>query len=101
MAKQKKTSIRPIGANLLVKRLDAEEKTVGGIVIPDSAREKPKEGRIIALGEGPLSDDGARVPFQVKEGDRVLFSSFAGTDVNVEGEEFLIMTEDDVLAVIG
>lgn len=91
---------KPLNDKLLVKRIAAEERTRGGIVLPDTAREKPKEGRVIALGEGKLLDDGKRAPFQVKNGDRVLFSSYAGTEVKIEGEEYLILSEDDVLAVI-
>jgi len=90
----------PIGDKVLVKRLEAEEKTKGGIVLPDTAKEKPKEGRIIALGEGKLLEDGTRVPFQVKKNDRVLFSSYAGTEVTVDGEEYLILSEEDILAVV-
>jgi chaperonin GroES len=74
--------------------------TKGGIVLPDSAKEKPKEGKIIALGDGRLLEDGKRAPFQVKVGDRVLFSSYAGTEIKIEGNEFLIMGEDDILAVV-
>jgi len=91
---------RPLNDKVLVKRLEAEEVTKGGIVLPDTAREKPKEGRVIALGDGKLLDDGKRAPFQVAVGDRVLFSSYAGTDVKIEGEEYLILSEDDILAVV-
>jgi chaperonin GroES len=83
-----------------VKRLEAEGKTTGGIVLPETAKEKPKEGKIIALGDGKLMDNGQRVKFQVKKGDRVVFSSYAGTEVEIEGQEYLLMTEDDILAVI-
>jgi chaperonin GroES len=99
MAK-KKTGIRPLGDKVLVKRLEAEEMTKGGIVIPDSAKEKPKEGRIIALGQGRMLEDGKRTAFQVKLKDRVLFTSYAGTDVKIGGEEYMILSEDDVLAII-
>jgi len=92
--------LKPLNDKVLVKRLEAEEVTKGGIVLPDTAREKPKEGRIVALGDGKLLDDGKRALFQVKTGDRVLFSSYAGTDVKVEGEEYLILSEDDILAVV-
>lgn len=91
---------KPLNDKVLVKRLEAEEVTKGGIVLPDSAREKPKEGRIVALGDGKLLDDGKRAPFQVAVGDRVLFSSYAGTEVKIEGEEYLILSEDDILAVV-
>ncbi len=95
-----KTKVKPIGDKLLVKRLEAETKTAGGIVLPDTAKEKPKEGKVIALGDGKLLDDGKRSAFQVKKGDRILFTSYAGTEVKIEGEEYIIMAEDDVLAVI-
>lgn len=90
----------PLNDKIVVKRLEAEEKTAGGIVLPDSAKEKPKQGRVLSLGEGKRLDNGKRAPFQVKDGDRVLFTSYAGSEVNVDGEEYLIMTEDDILAVI-
>lgn len=99
MAK-KKTTIKPIGDRILVKRLDAEEMTAGGIVIPDAAKEKPKEGEVLALGDGPVLKSGERGEFQVKVGDRIIFTSYAGTEVKIEGEEYLIMSEDDVLAVV-
>ena len=92
--------LKPIGDKLLVKRLEAEEKTKGGIVLPDTAKEKPQEGKVIALGEGRTVEGGKRVAFQVKKGDHVLFSSYAGTEVKVEGKEYIIMSEDDVLAII-
>jgi chaperonin GroES len=92
--------IVPLGDKILVKRLEAVEKTKGGIVLPDTAKEKPKEGKVVALGDGKLLDDGKRAKFQVSKGDRILFTSYAGTEINVEGEEYLIMSEDDVLAVI-
>lgn len=92
--------ITPLGDKILVKRLEAEERTAGGIVLPDSAKEKPKEGKVIALGSGKLLDDGKRGSFQVAKGDRVLFASYAGTEVKVNGEEYLLMPEEDVLAVV-
>ena len=95
-----KPKIKPLNDKVLVKRLEAEEVTKGGIVLPDTAKEKPKEGRIVALGDGKLLDDGERALFQVKTGDHVLFSSYAGTEVKLGGEEYLIMGEDDILAVI-
>lgn len=94
------TKIKPIGDKILVKRLQAEEKTKGGIVLPEAAKEKPKEGRVIALGEGRLLENGQRVPFTVKEKDRVIFSSYAGSEIKEEGEEYLILSEDEILAVI-
>jgi len=92
--------IVPLGENILVKRLEAVGKTKGGIVLPDTAKEKPKEGRVIALGDGKLLDDGKRAKFTVKKGDRILFESYGGTEITVEGEEYLVMSEDKVLAVI-
>jgi chaperonin GroES len=90
----------PLNDKILVKRLEAEEKTAGGILLPDAAKEKPKQGKVLSLGDGRLLEDGKRAKFQVKEGDRVLFSSYAGNEVQVDGEEYLIMSEDDILAVI-
>lgn len=100
--KTKKTTvnIRPLGDRVLIQRVEAEEKTAGGILLPESAKEKPKEGRVIAIGEGRTLDNGERSKFSVKAGDRVLFSSYAGTEVKYSGEEFLIMREDDILGVI-
>ena len=92
--------IVPLSDKILVKRLEAEGKTKGGIVLPDTAKEKPMEGKVIALGGGKLLDDGSRAKFQVKKNDRILFTSYAGTEIQLEGEEYLIMAEDDVLAVI-
>ena len=92
--------IRPLNDRLLVQRLEEEEKTSGGIIIPDSAKEKPAEGKVVAVGPGKLSDAGERVALQVKEGDIILFSKYGGTDVKLEGEDYLIMREDDVLGVI-
>ena len=92
--------IVPLGDKILVKRLEAVETTKGGIVLPDTAKEKPKEGKVVAVGDGKLLEDGARAKFQVKKGDRILFTSYAGTEIDVAGEEYLIMSEDDVLAVI-
>lgn len=94
------SKVKPIGDKILLKRLQAEEKTKGGIVLPETAKEKPKEGRVIALGEGKLLYNGSRAPFTVKENDRVLFTSYAGTEVKVEGEEYLILSEDEILAII-
>ena len=92
--------IRPLNDRLLVKRLEEEEKTAGGIIIPDSAKEKPAEGEIVAVGPGKTNDAGERVALQVKAGDKVLFSKYGGTDVKIDGEDFLIMREDDILGVI-
>ena len=90
----------PLNDKIVVKRLEAEERTAGGIVLPDTAKEKPKQGRVLSVGDGKLLDSGKRAAFQVKEGDRVLFTSYAGTEVTLDGEEILIMTEDDILAVV-
>jgi len=94
------TQIRPLNDKLVVKRLEAEEKTKGGIVLPDSAKEKPREGRVISVGEGRLLDSGKRAQVQVKKDDRVIFSSYAGTDIKIDGEEYLILDESDVLAIV-
>lgn len=92
--------IVPLNDKIVVERLEADEKTAGGIILPDTAKEKPKQGKVISLGDGKLLDDGKRATFQVKAGDRVLFSSYAGNEVTVDGKEYLVMTEDDVLAVV-
>lgn len=93
-------NIKPLGDKVLIKRVEAQEKTIGGIVLPDTAKEKPKEGKIIALGEGKLLEDGSRAKFQVKKDDNVLFTSYAGNEITISGEEYLLMPEDDILAVI-
>jgi chaperonin GroES len=95
-----KLKIRPLNDKIVVKRLEAETKTKGGIVLPDAAKEKPKEGVVVSLGTGKLLENGSRAQFQVKEKDRVIFSSYAGTEVKVDGEEYLVLSEDDVLAVV-
>jgi chaperonin GroES len=92
--------IVPLGANVVVKRLPAEEVTTGGIVLPDAAREKPRQGRVLSIGDGRMLPDGRRARHQVSEGDRVLFGSYAGTEVVLNGKEFLIMNEDDILAIV-
>ncbi len=97
----KKVAIRPLGDKVLVKRLEAADVSVGGIVLPDSAKEKPREGSVIALGDGRLLDSGERTEFTVKKGDTVLFTSYAGTEVKWEGEEYLILSEDDILGIVG
>lgn len=101
MATKTKVNIRPLGDKILVQRAEAEEKTSGGILLPESAKDKPKEGKILALGDGKLLDDGERAKWNIKVGDRVIFSSYAGTEVKYDGEEYLIMREDDILAIIG
>ena len=92
--------IRPLADKVLVQRLEAETKTAGGIVLPDSAKEKPQRGKIVSVGEGKLLDDGTRKKMQVKKGDVVLFASYAGTDVEIDGKDYLIMDESDIMAVI-
>jgi len=93
-------NVVPLNDKIVVKRLEAADKTEGGIILPDTAKEKPKQGKVRSLGDGKLLENGKRAPFQVKEGDRILFTSYAGTEVNIDGEELLIMTEDDILAVV-
>ncbi len=93
--------IRPLNDRLLVQRLEEEEKTSGGIIIPDSAKEKPAQGKVVAVGPGKTNDAGERVALQVKEGDVILFSKYGGTDVKLDGEDYLIMREDDVLGIVG
>jgi chaperonin GroES len=90
----------PLNDKVLVKRLEAEEKTSGGIVLPDTAREKPRQGKVLAVGEGRRLENGSRAPFQVKVNDRVLFTSYAGTEIKVDGEDYLLMSEDDILGVV-
>ena len=90
----------PLGDKVVVRRLEAEEVTAGGIVLPEGAREKPKQGRVLSVGDGRLLPDGTRVDLGVKDGDRVLFNSYAGTEVTVNGEELLIMNENEILAVV-
>lgn len=92
--------IRPLNDRILVKRLEQESTSAGGIIIPDSAKEKPAEGEIVAVGNGKLDDSGKRIALEVKVGDSVLFSKYGGTDVKIDGEEYLIMREDDILGVV-
>jgi len=92
--------VMPLHDRLIVKRLEEEEKTKGGIIIPDSAKEKPVEGKVIAVGDGKMKDDGTKIPLEMKVGNRVLFAKFAGTEVKIDGEELLMMREDDILAII-
>ena len=99
-AKTPKLKIKPLGEKVLVQRLEAESMTKGGIVLPDTAKEKPKEGTVLAVGDGKLLDDGSRAGHQVKVGDRVLFTSYAGTEIKVDGEEYMLMDESDILAII-
>ncbi len=92
--------IRPLQDRIIVRRVDEEETTKGGIIIPDSAKEKPQEGKVTAVGKGKVNEDGKLQPLDVKKGDKVLFSKYAGTEINIEGEEHLIIREDDVLGVV-
>ena len=93
-------NIRPLQDRVIVKRLEEEEKTKGGIIIPDSAKEKPQEGKVIAVGKGKVTEDGKVIPLDVKAGDRILFGKYSGTEVKIEGEEHLIMREEDILGII-
>jgi chaperonin GroES len=95
-----KTKIRPLGDKVLIKRIEAEAVTAGGIVLPETAKEKPKRGRVQAVGDGKLLDTGERGKLSVKKGDEVLFTSYAGTEIKLDGEEFIIMDESDILAVL-
>lgn len=95
-----KVAFRPLGDKVLVKRLEADSKTAGGIVLPDSAKEKPKRGTVLSVGDGRLLDNGKRSPLSVRTGDQVLFSSYAGTEVKISGDEYIIMDENDIFAVL-
>jgi len=92
--------IRPLHDRVIVKREDEEEKTKGGIIIPDTAKEKPVEGKVVAVGDGKVSDDGKKIPLEVKAGDKVLFGKYAGTEIQIDGEENIIMREDDIIAIV-
>ncbi len=92
--------LRPLNDRIIVKRVESEQKTAGGIIIPDTAKEKPVEAKVIAVGNGKLLDNGTRVPIDVKEGDKILFSKYSGTDIKVGGEEHLILRSDDILAIV-
>ena len=92
--------IRPLQDRVIVKRVEEEAKTKGGIIIPDSAKEKPVEGKVVAVGGGKILEDGKKQPLEVKVGDRILFGKYAGTDIKIEGEEHLIMREDDIIAIV-
>ena len=91
----------PLNDKIVVERLEADDKSAGGIILPDTAKEKPKQGKVLAVGEGKALENGKRSAFQVKVSDRVLFTSYSGSEVTVDGKEYLIMTEDDILAVVG
>ncbi len=92
--------IRPLGDKVLVQRVEAENKTAGGIVLPDTAKEKPQRGKVISVGDGKITEDGTQQKMQVKKGDMVLFTSYAGTEIKIEGKEYLIMSESDIMAII-
>ena len=92
--------LRPLQDRILVQRVEEEEKTKGGIIIPDTAKEKPAEGKVTAVGKGEVDENGKPIPMEVKKGDRILFGKYSGTEIKIEGEEYLIMREDDVLGII-
>jgi chaperonin GroES len=92
--------LRPLQDRILVERVAEETTTKGGIIIPDTAKEKPAEGKVTAVGNGKVGDDGKRIPLEIKKGDRILFGKYSGTEVKIEGDEYLIMREDDVLGII-
>lgn len=92
--------VRPLHDRVIVQRIEEEQKTKGGIIIPDTAKEKPAEGKIVAIGNGKVLENGTKIPLDVKEGQKVLFGKYAGTEINIDGEEHLIMKEDDIIAII-
>ena len=92
--------VRPLHDRLIIKALEEEEKTKGGIIIPDTAKEKPVEGKVIAVGAGRINKDGKKMPLEIKKGDRVLYAKYGGTEIKMDGEEYLMMKEDDILAII-
>ena len=92
--------VRPLNDRILVKRLEEEETTKGGIIIPDSAKEKPAEGKVVAAGNGKVGEDGKRIPLEVKKGDRVLLGKYAGTEIKLDGVEYVFMKEDDILSIV-
>jgi chaperonin GroES len=92
--------IKPLQDRVIVKRIEEEERTKGGIIIPDTAKEKPQEGKVVAVGPGKVTDEGKKIVLDVKEGDRVLFGKYSGTEIKIDGEEHLIMREDDILGII-
>ncbi len=101
MAQATKTKLRPLHDRILVKRLEEGEVTRGSIVIPDTAKEKPQEGKVVAVGAGKVTDDGKTIPLAVKAGDRILFGKYSGSEITLDGEEYLIMKEEDVLGILG
>ena len=101
MATATNTKLRPLHDRVLVKRIEEEEVRRGGIIIPDTAKEKPQEGKVIAVGSGKVGDDGKKIPLEVKAGDRILFGKYSGSEVKIDDEEYLIMKEEDVLGIVG
>lgn len=97
----KKMSVKPLADRVLVKRLEEEQQTKGGIIVPDTAKEKPQQGKIIEVGPGRVTEDGKRMKLEVKKGDKILFGKYAGTEISVGDEEYLILREDDILAIVG
>ena len=100
MATATKKSLKPLADRVIIQKLEPEEKTAGGIVLPDSAREKPQEGKVIAVGPGAVDDKGQRKPIDVKEGDHVLYAKYSGTEVKIDGVEYLILSDRDILAIV-
>ena len=100
MAQPTKTTLRPLHDRVIVKRLEEQDEKHGSIIIPDSAKEKPQEGKVIAVGTGKVTDDGKRLPLAVKEGDRILFGKYSGSEVKIDGTEYLIMREEDILGIL-
>lgn len=100
MAKSDSAKIRPLQDRLIVERIDADEKTSSGLIIPDSAKEKPQQGRVMAVGKGKVREDGTVQPLDVKKGDTILFGKYSGSEIKIDGSEYLIMREDDVLGVV-
>ena len=101
MAQAPTTKLRPLHDRVLVRRLEEQDDTHGGIIIPDTAKEKPQEGKVIAVGTGRVTEDGKKLPLAVKEGDRILFGKYSGSEIKLDGEEYLIMKEEDVLGILG
>lgn len=100
MATEVKTVLKPLGDRVVVKRIEEEPKTKGGIVLPDTAKEKPQKGKVIAVGSGRILDNGQKLPLEVKEGDIVVFAKYSGTEIEIDGEEYVILSERDLLAVV-
>ena len=101
MAQAMKTNLHPLHDRILVQRIEEKEVRRGGLIIPDSAKEKPQEGKVLAVGKGTVAEDGKKIPLDVKAGDRVLFGKYSGSEVTLDGEEYLIMKEEDVLGILG